>query len=46
MSAFPNSPKLLKDGIVLADQVSAILPACRGKFVDLAEQFNARHPLP
>ncbi len=30
----------------LIDQVSAILPAHRGKFIDLAEQLNARHPLP
>ena len=30
----------------LVDQVSAILPAHRKKFVDLAEQINARNPLP
>ena len=30
----------------LVGQVSAILPAHRKKFVDLAEQINARNPLP
>ena len=30
----------------LVDQVGAIIPAHRGKFVDLAEKLNARHPLP
>ena len=30
----------------LVEQVSAILPAHRKKFVDLAEQINARNPLP
>jgi len=30
----------------LVDQISEIAPAHRNKFVDLAEQLNARHPLP
>jgi len=30
----------------LVDQISEIAPAHRDKFVDLAEQLNARHPLP
>jgi len=30
----------------LVDQVGAVLPAHRKKFVDLAEQINARNPLP
>jgi hypothetical protein len=30
----------------LVDQMSEIVPGHRDKFVDLAEQLNARHPLP
>jgi hypothetical protein len=44
LKTVPERTRLLMRALV--DQVGAILPAHRKKFVDLAEQIGARNPLP